>query len=82
MSSPAEPTGSTDFTMSIPNGVVGDVIECLCLAGGYTLDADPTVNAANAKLTVIAFITQTVQNVKQSQATVAPPVIPPITGLS
>lgn len=63
------------FTLTIPDANVTEVIESLCKAGGYD-----TVSDANAKAAVIDWITQTVQNVQTQH--VAPTVPPPLTGLS
>jgi hypothetical protein len=68
-----------DLTITIPDGIMDDVVACLCAAGGVTDSAD--VNAENAKRTIIDFITATVHNVQLSQAQPEPPVVPMIEGL-
>lgn len=63
------------FTLTIPDANVTEVIDALCKAGGYDVVSD-----ANAKAAVIDWITATVRNVQ----TVHPaPIVPAsLTGLS
>jgi len=66
------------ITLNVPDATATRVIGALCDAGGYS-----TVNAANAKATLLAMIIQMVQSV-ETRAAMAPPPPPvaSITGLS
>lgn len=75
-------TQTVQFTLNIPSDLVSTVTECLCLAGGYTPTGDAATDDANAKKTVIAWITQTVANVQAAQNYTPPPAPKPISGLS
>jgi len=66
------------ITLNVPDALVPRVVNALSVAGGYS-----TVNAINAKATLIDLITQMVQSVETRQAmTTPPPLVAPITGLS
>jgi len=65
------------ITLNIPDAVAARAINALCDAGGYS-----TVNAANAKATLLAMIIQMVQSVETRAAMAPPPPVAPITGLS
>jgi len=65
------------ITLNVSDQVATRVINALCDVGGYS-----TVNAANAKTTLLAMITQMVQSVESRAAMAPPPTVAPITGLS
>jgi hypothetical protein len=73
------------FSVTIPDDEITAVAQALCLAGGYAVTGISSTDEANARLTVISFIQQTVVNVQQSQATSAalaailPPATPTVT---
>ncbi len=65
------------ITLNVPDTVAARVINALCDAGGHS-----TVNADNAKTTLLAMITQMVQSVETRAAMTPPPPVAPITGLT
>jgi len=65
------------ITLNVPDATATRVVNALCDAGGYS-----TVNAANAKATLLAMVTQMVQSVETRAAMTQPPPVAPITGLS
>jgi len=65
------------ITLNVPDALVPRVVNALCVAGGYS-----TVNASNAKTTLLDMITQMVQSVETRAANTPPPPVAPITGLS
>jgi len=65
------------ITLNIPDPVATRVVNALCDAGGHT-----TVNAANAKATLLDMITQMVQSVETRATMTPPPPVASITGLS
>jgi len=65
------------ITLNIPDTVATRVVNTLCDAGGHT-----TVNAANAKSTLLAMVTQMAQSVETRAVMTPPPPVAPITGLS
>jgi len=65
------------ITLTVPDAVATRVVNTLCVSGGYS-----TVNAANAKATLVDMITQMVQSVELRAAMAPPPPVAPITGLS
>ncbi len=65
------------ITLTVPDAVATRVVNALCDVGGYS-----TVNAANAKATLVGMITQMVQSVESRAAMAPPPPVAPITGLS
>lgn len=65
------------ITLNVPDQVATRVVNALCVSGGYS-----TVNATNAKTTLVAMITQMVQSVETRAASTPPPPVAPITGLS
>jgi hypothetical protein len=73
------------FSVTIPDAEITVVAQALCLAGGFAITGIAGTDEANARLTVINFIQQTVVNVLQSQATAAalaavtPPATPTVT---
>ncbi len=65
------------ITLNVPDAVALRVVNALCDVGGHS-----TVNAANAKSTLLAMIIQMVQSVESRAAMAPPPPPAPITGLS
>lgn len=65
------------ITINVPDALATRVVNALCVAGGYS-----TVNAANAKNTLLDMIVQMVQSVETRAAMTPPPPAAPITGLS
>lgn len=65
------------ITLTVPDAVATRVVNALCGVGGYS-----TVNASNAKSTLLAMIIQMVQSVETRAASAPPPPAAPITGLS
>jgi len=65
------------ITLTVPDAVATRVVNALCVAGGYS-----TVNATNAKTTLLNMIIQMVQSVETRATMAPPPPAAPITGLS
>ncbi len=65
------------ITLTVPDAVALRVVNALCDVGGHS-----TVNAANAKATLVGMITQMVQAVESRATMTPPPPVAPITGLS
>ncbi len=65
------------ITLTVPDQLVPRVVNALCDVGGHS-----TVNAANAKSTLLDIITQMVQSVESRAAMTPPTPVAPITGLS
>ncbi len=65
------------ITLNVPDAVAARVVNALCDAGGHT-----TVNATNAKTTLLDMITQMVQSVETRATMTTPSRTAPITGLS
>ncbi len=63
------------ITLNVPDALATRVINALCVG-------QPTVNATNAKTTLLNLITEMVQSVETRQAATSPPPVAPITGLS